>query len=212
MIFKQTDFPDLTLGNGGLSVAKEGCLAISCVNALNLAGYNVTPQDFIGKMNANGGFENSELVWGVLPKIYSQINMNGSGYTLAEGNWSGFKHWVLEHNGVTSDPWFGLEHAPAGWVADGTVHNIGIAPLVAPAPAPQPAPTPQPAPVNFNVTVLRTSNVRTAPSISAQITSVIQPGNTFTGVAIVQGSNVGGNSNWVKSSLGHFVFSGNLHY
>lgn len=73
--------------------------------------------------------------------------------------------------------------------------------------------TPPPAPVGGTATVLRTTNVRTAPSTTAAITSVLQPGNTFQYTQKIVGQEVSQNgvttNLWYHSTLGHYVWAGN---
>ena len=73
----------------------------------------------------------------------------------------------------------------------------------------QPAP-----PAQFSVAVLRTCYVRSQPKLSAPLAGsrILYPGDRFAGVAVVKGDSVGGNNNWVKSSKGNYVWSGNLKY
>jgi hypothetical protein len=72
-------------------------------------------------------------------------------------------------------------------------------------------PPPAPNPSSGTARVLRTCNVRSQPNTtpSAIITSVLQPGDTFQYTGVVTGESVSGNANWVHSTLGHYVWSGN---
>lgn len=75
------------------------------------------------------------------------------------------------------------------------------------------AATPPPAPVGGTARVLRTTNVRTAPSTTAAVTSVLQPGNTFSYTQKIVGQEVSQNgvttNLWYHSTLGHYVWAGN---
>ena len=59
---------------------------------------------------------------------------------------------------------------------------------------------------------IRTTNVRTAPSISAPFggSKVLYTGQWFDAVGTVAGDSVGGNNVWVKSTRGNYTWSGNL--
>lgn len=78
------------------------------------------------------------------------------------------------------------------------------------------APTPPPPPptTSFRVTVLRTGYVRSQPRLSAPLSGsrILYPGDTFTGVAVVEGDMVSGINKWIKSSKGNYFWSGNARY
>lgn len=71
-----------------------------------------------------------------------------------------------------------------------------------------------PAPSGGMAEAIRVTNVRMAPSTAAQITSVLQAGNTFSFQNIVDGQEVTQNgvttNKWYHSTLGHFVWAGNV--
>lgn len=59
-------------------------------------------------------------------------------------------------------------------------------------------------------TALRNCNVRSTPATSGTITSVLVAGSRFQYQGTVAGENVSGNSTWVHSTLGHYVWAGNV--
>jgi len=72
-------------------------------------------------------------------------------------------------------------------------------------------PTPAPTPATYTVEVLRTCNVRTAPTTTAPLggSKTLSVGETFVAVGMVTGQSVGGNNQWEHSQKGNYVWSGN---
>lgn len=69
---------------------------------------------------------------------------------------------------------------------------------------------PAPAPAAKWATVKSNCNVRAAANSTSAISSVLTPGARFQYDGILQGQNINGNAIWVHSTLGHYVWSGNL--
>lgn len=68
-----------------------------------------------------------------------------------------------------------------------------------------------PKPTSGTATVLRDAYVRAAPSTASPLAGsrLLHKGDTFKYASKVVGQSVGGNHTWYKSSLGHYVWSGN---
>lgn len=114
---------------------------------------------------------------------------------------------VYDSGNVNS--WNGLDQNWGGVQKVQEIHHGNYAGVMGWLTPIEAAPTPPPAPVTGVARVLRACNVRTAPSVNAQVTSVLQPGNTFDYQNKVIGDSVNGNNVWYHSTLGHFVWSGN---
>ena len=219
-MYSQTNpiWSNISLDGTQLHVGGYGCYGTNIANMLTYAGYRVDPGMLFNALNSNGGINsNGLIIHAKVTEAYPQFRYDSNGsYQMIPGILYGrYNHFVCKmSDGTIVDPLTGNSGMPSGFNADHQIVNGAIVPS-----SPQnvtvdqaPSPTPQPAPSTFNVTVNNTCNVRTSPSPSAGITSVLQPGNTFTGVAKVIGSMVSGNDIWIKSSFGHFVWSGNLSY
>lgn len=176
-MYSQRDgaWKDKVLGESGLRCESFGCTATDVAQALKLAGYDVDPGSFIDKMNSIGGFTDKNykygaglLIWAKVEEAYPQFHFGGDGYRFIKGSWGKYQHWILEHNGVKYDPFYGTESAPQGFVEiDGSrTASIDPAPQPEPAPAPQPAeqtpqpsPAPEQAPEEFQYTVVKGDNL-----------------------------------------------------
>lgn len=107
----------LLLGTSSCTCAQYGCLATDMAQALSLSGWNVTPEDFILKMNANGGFTNEGLlIWAKVGELYPQFHLDqGTEYTFQEGSMGHLTHWVLKANETVYDPLWGANVEPSGF-------------------------------------------------------------------------------------------------
>lgn len=176
-IYSQKDprWADKMLGSSDCSMKNFGCLVTDVAQALTLAGYSVTPGDLVDNLSANGGFdENGLLQWEVIGRLYPQFNFDSevSNYintTFVKGSWGLFKHWLLEVNGVTYEPYYGKTGVPANFDELSRNRIAAIEPYVAPtpeptpeptpAPTPEPAPQPDPTPAVFEYTVVSGDNL-----------------------------------------------------
>jgi len=150
-MYSQRDpqWKDKILGESNLDCANFGCTVTDVAQALTLAGYDVNPGSLIDKLNSIGGFTNPKhpqgaglLIWAKVGEAYPQFHYEGDGYKFVKGNWGKYQHWLLEHDGVTYDPFYGVDNAPSGFVELGVIRTASIDP--APQPTPEPAPAPQP--------------------------------------------------------------------
>lgn len=148
---KEPRVAELELGSSGLKSKNFGCLAIDIVNALNLAGWDVTPEGFFAKMNANGGFDSEGLLqWYKVQDLYPQFHFGefGDGRVncyFVKGSWGVYKHWVLEVDGVVYEPYYATNNLPNGWeeLSRNRKASIDKKPVPAPEPAQKPEPQPQ---------------------------------------------------------------------
>lgn len=210
MIYSQRDprWSALQLGGAG-NCYNIGCLVTDIAQALYLAGYtDITPATVINAMNAKGGLKGGLVQWSILTQCFPQIHFGGAGYNFVQGYFGNSLHFVLACGGSIYEPWNGVNGYPSSWRPTNVVRTVAIDP----APAPAPAPTPAPAPGGFprTVTAIKACNVRSAPHLEGIVTSVLQAGNTFTAVDLVDGDTVAGNNKWFQSSKGHYVWSGNI--
>lgn len=156
MIYSQTDpqWGSKTLGESGLTMQHFGCTVTAVAQALTLAGHSVTPGDLVDKLNEIGGFTDDKspqgaglLIWAKVEEAYPQFHFGQHGFVFIQGLWSKFQHWVLKDatTGQVYDPFYGVDHAPAGFRETGTTRSASVDPATPPA-EPVPAPTPEPAP------------------------------------------------------------------
>lgn len=216
-MIKQTDYPNLYLGQSGLSVRGWGCVAMDCVQSLNAAGWEVTPEEFIKRMNDMGGFtRDGLLIWAVAEKAYPQFHYLGTqpvdrpddqyAVNFVQGVWGRFLHWIAQSGDNVYDPYYGVSAIPSGFRKTGQVRYISI----------EKAPAKPEYPKQVTVTYPGNVYVRTEPT--SQSAPVDQPtpskkltkGDTFTAVDCVDGEDPygDGNNKWYKSSLGNYVYTG----
>lgn len=107
----------LLLGSSTCICAQYGCLATDMALALTLAGYSITPGDFITKMNSMDGFTaDGLLIWAKVAECYPQFHLDqGNQYTFQEGSMGHLTHWVLKTSGTVYDPLFGEQREPTGF-------------------------------------------------------------------------------------------------
>jgi hypothetical protein len=158
-MYSQTNpaWGDLQLGTSGLPCKFFGCTVTAVAEALTDAGYIVTPDTLIIDLNNIGGFTSDGLlIWAKVSQLYPAFHFGGEGYRFVQGMWGKFQHWILQKpDGSYVDPYYGTDHAPEGFIANGVVRTASIDVLQAPEPAPEVSPAPEvaatPAPFQYVV-------------------------------------------------------------
>lgn len=154
------------------------------------------------------------------PNDANQLPPQGAWFVFGAEPWN----FMLGHVGmvISSEPtsFVGLEqNNPAGddqvreMTHTGSLPYAGMIGWLIPHGTTAPTPT-APGPVAPQAsgwaTALRTCNVRATPGTNSQITSVLAAGSRFQYQGVVTGEVVSGNGTWVHSTLGHYVWSGNV--
>lgn len=185
-----------------------------CTGASNTFVRMLGKRPFTGNANQWAGQNHDQWIWvnntpSAVPVAGSIMCYNPNNSAVGTGP---FAHVDIYDTGNVNNfnaldqNWDGIQ------VLKEVHHNsyAGIAGWLVPIEA---APTPPPAPVGGTASVLRTVNVRTAPSTGAAVTSVLQAGNTFGYQNKVEGQSVTQNgvttNIWYHSNLGHYVWAGN---
>lgn len=210
-MYSQTDakWGNQRVGNSTLPFRDYGCLVTIHAQALNLAGHLVDPGTANQALRNAGAFNGPLLIWSRVNQAYPAYAFGGAGYEFIEVWFGKIKHWVLKHRGVYYEPYYGRKFdtlPPYCNKVTGRKMTAAIAPAtVAPIPTP---------PNTFPVTAIRTCNVRSQPRLSAPLAGsrTLNPGDTFTGVAVVVGEMVGGSDKWIKSSKNNYVWANNTRY
>lgn len=203
---------DFVSQNNGRALDYDGSYGAQCMDLINYWARALGKRQFMGNANNVAGQNHDQWRWvantpsgvpapgsivcfaananyvdvhtGQFGHVDLFLSGNTASFTGFDQNWSGVQHCQQVHHSY---------HAVLGW----------LEPLGAPAPAPS----------TYMVQAIRNTNVRTAPSTSAAVTSLLLGGTTFVSQGQVAGENVtqnGVTSNmWEHSTLGHFVWSGN---
>lgn len=199
--------------NNGKSLDFDGQYGAQCMDLIEFWAKALGKRQFGGNANTVPGKNHDQWTWinntpsavpipgsimcfapnnaSVKTGPYGHVDIFLSGdvhsFTALDQNWANVQRCVEVHHGSYS--------GVMGW----------LEPIM--------AATPPPAPVGGTARVLRTTNVRTAPSTTAAVTSVLQPGNTFSYTQKIVGQEVSQNgvttNLWYHSTLGHYVWAGN---
>ena len=218
MIFKQTDpsWSNFPLGSSPYTMGDSGCTTTNIAQALQLAGYDVTPGSVNQAFTAHGVYTDSNhpfgpglVNWPLIANAFPQFHWKGSDeYQFEQGLIGMNTHWLLLHNGVEYDPLTGSNERDA-WVRN--LHTSTTASI-------DPASN---FPRTITVTGSQGAHVRTTAYLTGELIDpdthqvtidtsiVIASGNTFTAVGQVEGESINGNSIWYQSQNGHFIWSGN---
>ena len=184
-MYSQLSIPNnIMLGKSQYPANKFGCLVTDIGKALLDAGYDVSPTQCVEALNAVGAINDEGLlIWGDVQKAYPQFHLDPEGdYTFQEGRWGGHEHFLLHDKFGIFDPWYGLEQAPAGFVAGSFSQRAHIDPPAQPAPSepvPTPPATPEPAPTSPTVAKYTVQEGDNLTSICAKHYGIADPGDAY---------------------------------
>ena len=132
MTYRQTDYPNLYLGQSGLSVHDYGCFAMDPLNALNLCGYAITPEQYFYNLNVINAFTSDGLlIWAKVTEAYPMVTLGvlDHNFVLTHAAKGALNHWWLNRlsDGLVIDPWTGSSDHPYGYIPVGTL-NMNVVP------------------------------------------------------------------------------------